>query len=140
MTEPKPRVVLDTNLLISRVLTPNSLAASAVRLIIDRCELLVSQATIDEFAVTLSRIQSKGFIKQNEILALIEAYKEMVEWVPIVERVQECRDPKDNKFLDLALNGKADYIITGDKDLLVLHPFKETQILTAKNFITNILD
>lgn len=139
MTEPNLRVILDTNLLISRALTPSSLTASAVRLIVDHCDLLASQATMDEFSQTLARVQSKGYVKQDEALMLITAYKEMVEWVPIIERVQRCRDPKDDKFLELALNGQADYIITGDKDLLVLHPFRDTEILTAKDFITKML-
>lgn len=139
MTEPNLRVILDTNLLISRALTPSSLTASAVRLIVDHCDLLASQATMDEFSQTLARVQSKGYVKQDEALMLITAYKEMVEWVPIIERVQRCRDPKDDKFLELALNGHANYIITGDKDLLVLHPFRDTEILTAKDFITKML-
>lgn len=139
MTDSKPRVILDTNLLISRALTPSSLTASAVRLIIDHCDLLVSQATMDEFATTLNRVQTKGYVKQDEAIALITAYKEMVEWIPIIERVQECRDPKDDKFLELAINGHAEYLITGDKDLLVLDPFRDTHILSAKDFIAKIL-
>ena len=139
MTKPKPRIILDTNLLISRALTPSSLTASAVRMIIDHCDLLVSQATMDEFATVLNRIQSKGYIKQDEALTLITSYKEMVEWVPILEKVQECRDPGDDKFLELAVNGQAEYLITGDKDSLVLHPFRKTQIFTAKDFISTIL-
>ena len=139
MTDSKPRVILDTNLLISRALTPSSLTASAVRLIIDHCDLLVSQATMDELATTLNRVQTKGYVKQDEAIALITAYKEMVEWIPIIERVQECRDPKDDKFLELAINGNAEYLITGDKDLLVLDPFRETHILSAKDFIAKIL-
>lgn len=135
----RPKVILDTNLLISRALTPNSLTASAVRMIIDHCDLLVSQATMDEFATVLTRVQSKGYVKQDEALLLITAYKELVEWVPIIERVQECRDPKDDKFLELAVNGHADYLITGDQDLLVLHPFRGVSILTAKDFIASIL-
>ena len=139
MTDSKPHVILDTNLLISRALTPNSLTASAIRLIIDRCDLLVSQATMDEFATTLNRVQTKDYITQDEAIALITAYKEMVEWVPIIQRVQECRDPKDDKFLELAINGNAEYLITGDKDLLVLDPFRGTHILSAKDFIAKIL-
>lgn len=139
MTSTKPRVILDTNLLVSRALTPSSVTASAVRMIIDHCHLLVSQATMDEFATVLNRIQSKGFVKQDEALVLIRAYKELVEWVPIIERVAECRDPKDDKFLELAVNGKAEYIITGDQDLLVLHPFRDTKILTTKDFIDLLL-
>lgn len=139
MTDSKPRVILDTNLLISRALTPSSLTASAVRLIIDHSDLLVSQATMDEFATTLNRVQTKGYVKQDEAIALITAYKEMVEWIPIIERVKECRDPKDDKFLELAINGHAEYLITGDKDLLVLDPFRDTHILSAKDFIAKIL-
>ena len=94
---------------------------------------------MDEFVTVLMRIQSKGYIKQPETLALIHAYKELVEWVPIIERIEACRDPKDDKFLELAVNGQADYLVTGDKDLLVLHPFKTTQILSTKEFIDTLL-
>ena len=94
---------------------------------------------MDELALVLTRIQSKGYIKQDETLRLIHSYKELVEWVPIIERVQACRDPKDDKFLELAVNGQAEYLITGDKDLLVLHPFKETKILSTKDFIDTLL-
>ena len=94
---------------------------------------------MDELALVLARIQTKGYIKQAETLQLIHAYKEIVEWVPIIERVQACRDPKDDKFLELAVNGEAEYIITGDKDLLVLHPFNNTKILSTKEFIETLL-
>lgn len=135
----KPRVILDTNLLVSRALTPSSVIAGAVRLIIDHSHLLVSQATMDELATVLVRIQSKGYIKQDETLRIIHGYKEVVEWVPIIERIQACRDPKDDKFLELAVNGNAEYLITGDKDLLELQPFKNTSILSAKDFIDALL-
>jgi uncharacterized protein len=49
--------------------------------------------------------------------------------------VQECRDPKDDKILELALNGQARYIISGDKDLLVLNPFRDVKIVTAEEFL-----
>ena len=50
--------------------------------------------------------------------------------------ITECRDPKDNKFLELAVAGKADCIVTGDKDLLELHPFRNIRIITPKEFLT----
>ena len=46
-----------------------------------------------------------------------------------------CRDAKDDKFLEVAVNGKADYLITGDRDLLVLHPFREIQIVSPATFL-----
>jgi uncharacterized protein len=56
------------------------------------------------------------------------------ELVAITERVTACRDPKDNKFLELAVNGPADIIISGDDDLLVLDPFRNIPILTPTAF------
>jgi putative PIN family toxin of toxin-antitoxin system len=87
----------------------------------------------------LTRFQSKPYLTPDEVATLITAYTEMVEWIPIIKRVQAGRDPKDAKFLELAINGHADSIITGDQDLLVLHPFCGINILTAKDFIATVL-
>lgn len=57
------------------------------------------------------------------------------ELVPITQRVTECRDPKDNKFLELAWNGRADLIVSGDHDLLALNPFREIPIVKPAGFI-----
>ena len=61
--------------------------------------------------------------------------KEALFIEPVV-KISECRDPKDNKFLELAVAGKADCIVTGDKDLLELHPFRNIRIITPKEFLT----
>ena len=66
------------------------------------------------------------------------AFVESAEWIKLLESVRKCRDPKDDKFLELAVNGRAEYLVTGDRDLLTLHPFRGTQILTARDFITAI--
>ena len=55
--------------------------------------------------------------------------------LPIESRSQVCRDPKDDKFLELAVNGAAQLIITGDADLLALHPFRRTEILTPARYL-----
>jgi hypothetical protein len=52
-----------------------------------------------------------------------------------VEEIKECRDEKDNNFLELAVSGNSDFIITGDNDLLVLNPFRNIQIITPKSFL-----
>ncbi len=57
------------------------------------------------------------------------------ELVTITERIAACRDPKDDKFLELAVNGCADLILTGDNDLLVLHPFREIAIVAPATFV-----
>ncbi len=60
----------------------------------------------------------------------------MSELVEIKELITICRDPKDDKFLELAISGKADFIITGDQDLLILNPFRDIEIITANEFLT----
>ncbi len=57
--------------------------------------------------------------------------------IEIKEKVEECRDPKDNKFLELAINGKATAIVSGDKDLLILHPFRGIPIVTVSQFLNS---
>jgi uncharacterized protein len=59
----------------------------------------------------------------------------LVERVEIVESIAVCRDPKDDKFLELAIAGNANFILTSDQDLLVLHPFREIKILTPADFL-----
>ena len=65
--------------------------------------------------------------ERDSFVALI---KEIATWVPIIRRIRACRDPRDDKFLELAINGSADVILTGDDDLLALHPFHRIAILT----------
>ena len=55
--------------------------------------------------------------------------------VAIIRRIQACRDPKDDKFLELAVNGEADLIISGDEDLLTLHPFMDISILSTADYL-----
>jgi uncharacterized protein len=59
----------------------------------------------------------------------------MAELVPITERIAACRDPKDDKFLELAVNGRADVIVSGDADLLVLNPFRGVPIVPPATFV-----
>ena len=57
-----------------------------------------------------------------------------LERVEIISPVKACRDPKDDKFLEVAVNGEADLIMTGDKDLLALHPFRGMEIITPREY------
>ncbi|HXZ42806.1 MAG TPA: putative toxin-antitoxin system toxin component, PIN family [Terriglobales bacterium] len=59
----------------------------------------------------------------------------LVEFVPIIQLVQDCQDPSDNKFLEVALNGRADLILTGDAELLALDPWREIAILTPSEYL-----
>jgi uncharacterized protein len=59
----------------------------------------------------------------------------VAEFVPIIQLIRECRDPDDDKFLEVALNGSADVIVTGDEDLLGMSPWRGIQILSPGNFL-----
>ena len=60
------------------------------------------------------------------------------ELVAITEQINDCRDPNDNKFLELAVCGNADVLVTGDDDLLVLNPFRRIAIVKPRDFLSSL--
>ena len=135
----KPRIILDTNIFISYALKPSAGMTQVVHTAFNHGTLLVSQDTFDELRNVIERFVKRQYVTFREASELLGSVVEIAVWVKILETVQACRDPKDDKFLELAVNGQADYLVTGDKDLLVLHPFKETKILSASDFIDVLL-
>jgi len=71
----------------------------------------------------------------KDLLQLFDYYGKMIE---VSSNVDECRDFKDNFLLNLAIDGKADYLITGDSDLLVIKKIKKTEIITWTDFIEEL--
>ena len=128
------RVVLDTNVLVSAALKDRSLPAIAVRMAAENHVLLKSAATERQLFEVLARpylaalIVPAALVWFKELLAAAEA-------VTIVERIAACRDPTDDKFLELAVNGLADVIVSGDADLLALDPFRGVPIVTPAAFV-----
>ena len=86
----------------------------------------------------LGRERFNRYVTSEEREEFLEALVERAVLVEITENVQECRAPKDDKVLELALNGEAQYIISGDRDLLVLHPFRDVVVITADDFLKTI--
>jgi uncharacterized protein len=62
----------------------------------------------------------------------------VADWVAVTGVVRACRDPEDDKFLETAINGEADCIVSGDADLLVLDPFEGVRILTPRQFLETV--
>jgi putative PIN family toxin of toxin-antitoxin system len=131
----RARVVVDTNALVSRLLMPASVPGRAVRKVVDEGQLLASEATLEELADVLARAKFDAYVSIADRQEFIRLLGRIVELVPITYRVQACRDPKDDKFLELAINGRADLIVTGDKDLLELHPFRQVSIITPAAYL-----
>jgi len=129
------RFVLDNNILVSALLVKNSAPFWVIKKVEEMGVILYSEATLLELNQVLNR---KKFIKyftveekQEFIVKLIES----AELVVVEESIDICRDPKDNKFLELAVSGEADFIISGDRNLLVLNPFRNIEIITANDFL-----
>src|SRR5579872_3258286 len=118
------RFVIDTNVFVSAILLPLSAPRQAVDRSLDRGLLLFSEATMGELAEVLSRKKLDRYVSRQERKNLLRQLSGIAEFVPIVSRVRECRDPKDDKFLEVALNGRADVIVTGDTDLLAMNPWR----------------
>jgi putative PIN family toxin of toxin-antitoxin system len=90
---------------------------------------------MNELADVLSRSKFDRYVSLADRKRFISDLCGIVEFVPIIQLVSECRDPKDDKFLEVALNGRADVIITGDADLLALHPWQEIAILSPAQYL-----
>jgi putative PIN family toxin of toxin-antitoxin system len=123
------RVIVDTNVFISAALKERSLPSDAVHLAAERDLLLKSATTEQELFITLARPRLAPLIP-HRFLIWLEDVLAAAELVPITERVVACRDPKDDKFLEVAVNGHADRIVSGDADLLALSPFRGIPIIT----------
>jgi len=121
--------------LISRLLLPESVPADAVRKANREGKLLVSEDTMNELADVLSRRKLDPYVSLEQRKRFLREVASFVELVPIISRVRECRDPEDDKFLEVALNGSADFIVTGDRSLLRMNPWRGIGIVTAAEFV-----
>ena len=129
------RFVVDTNVLVSRLLAPRSTAAKAVDVALAQGSLLGSDETLAALAEVLARPKFDPYVSREDRRDFIRLLGGVMQIVPIIRRVAVCRDPRDDKFLEVALAGEAAAIISGDKDLLVLNPWHGTPILTPAAFI-----
>jgi uncharacterized protein len=132
---PERRWVLDTHTLVSRLLMPGGTAARAVDHALALGVPLVSDDTLAELADVLSRPRFDRYVSLAERQHFLVLLGGVVRRVSITHRVQACRDPRDDKFLHVALNGEAEAIVTGDGDLLVLDPFHGVRILGPAAFL-----
>ncbi len=129
------RFVVDTNVLVSRLLAPRSTAAQAVDQALAHGNLLGSEETLAELAEVLARPTFDPYVPREDRREFIHMLGGVMQVVPILRRLAACRDPRDDKFLDVALAGEAAAIISGDKDLFVLNPWHGILILTPAEFL-----
>ncbi len=133
------RLVFDTNVLISALLSQKSIAAKILNWAENNGTVLYSEATLTELISVLNRPKFSKYISTEDIAGLIIRIKAVWLSVEIINQIKLCRDPKDDKFIDIAINGEASHIITGDNDLLVLHPIQNISVINLRNFSDEFL-
>jgi len=135
MTKTKFGFVLDTNVIVSALFFRTSVARQSFDKALKNGYLLQSFETIDELDNVLRREKFNKYITETERLQFLGELVAQAKLVQIVDTVSDCRDPRANKFLELAINGSASFIISADQDLQVMHPFHDIPILSPTNFL-----
>jgi uncharacterized protein len=133
------RCVVDSNVLISALLQPSGRTAEVLDVIrAADGALLFSDETFVELATRLMRPKFDRYVDPATRQRFLDDLASVGQWVTITGAVRACRDADDDKFLETALNGEADGLVTGDGDLLALHPFRALPILTPRAFIDSV--
>ena len=133
----KRRIVFDTNALISAAILQNSVSNQALILAAAQFEIVVSEATWTEFETRIERPKLFRYFGNLEAQReeVVKTINRVVKHIGVQSVITDCRDPDDNKFLALALDSASEYIVTGDRHLLELHPWRDVQVLTAGYFV-----
>ncbi|CUS34547.1 PilT protein [Candidatus Nitrospira nitrosa] len=134
------RLVLDTNTLISGVLLSDSVPGQVVRKAITEDLILLSEDSLYELADVLSRKKFDRYLCLEDREEFVQLVLRVAEMVPIVTAVHECRDESDNRILEVAVNGDAALILSGDQDLLMLNPFRGIPVLKPGDYMREAHD
>lgn len=136
MTERREWIVLDTNVLISWLLAEDSVSGRIAAKVVKSKQLITSPETMSELADVLGRRKFDRYVTIEQRIQFLRLVGLSARSVPIVRRIRACRDPKDDKFLELAVNGNAGLILTGDRDLLALHQFHGVTIQSPGEYLS----
>ena len=129
------RVVIDTNVWVSQLLLSGSRAARAVDKALSESEVTVSEALLEELADVLSREKFDRYVTIRDREDFLRRVAQVTKTVPVFSVVEDCRDPDDNRLLALALDSQSDCVVTGDKDLLSLDPWRGIAIVAPATFL-----
>ena len=129
------RIVFDTNVIVSAILFVGSVPQRAIEIASIRGTILISAALSDELNRILEQDRFDRYVSRGQREHFLELLVGEAEDIEITESIQVCRDPKDDRILELAVSGGAAYIVTGDADLLVLNPFRGIEILRPADFL-----
>ncbi len=134
------RIVLDTSTLVSAILLPRSMPRQAFMRALASSTLCASPSTLAELEEVLSRNKFDRYLDRESRMDFFLRYRHQVLSFPVTEAEerslpQPCRDPRDDKFLALALHCSANVVVSSDDDLLALHPWQGIPILNPAKFL-----
>ncbi len=130
-------VVIDTNVLLSAALSPDGTARKALNKAYQQFKIAQSDETYQELKTRIYKPKFDKYISDEDRQDFLNVVKKYSHFLEIKSQVNTCRDPDDNKFLELAKDSNAEFLITGDKDLLILKtiPEYQNQIITPADFL-----
>lgn len=132
------RCVVDTNVIASASMFSLSVPRQAVERVLRDGVLLFSEGTMDEVKNVLFRSKFDHYVSRKDRALFLAQLSVAAEFVSTIQVMRECRDPKDDKLLEVVLNGRADVMITGDADLLEMHPWRGVAILSPADFLGKV--
>jgi len=135
MNKNSVRIVMDTNIFISAMLGSTYANKLLLGVYISQFDIIMTEEILDELKIVLARPKFSKYIKEEQIERLVTFLSAKIIKPRKNIKINDCRDPKDNMILEAALQGNVDYIITGDKDLLVLNPYETIKILDLNEFL-----
>ena len=124
--------------MVSALLFETSKPARAFFAALRNGVVLLSADVISEISEVLGREKFRRYVTEEERGRFLRSLLQEAELIEINEKILACRDPKDDKFLELAVTGDADCIVTGDDDLLTLNPFRDVEIITPSEFLQTL--
>jgi uncharacterized protein len=131
------KVILDTNLWISFLIS-NRLDDIDDLILDAKIKLVFSNELIEEFLTVVKRPKFEAYFSDSDIEDLLRLFDSYGKLINVTKEVKKCRDPKDNFLLSLAVESKADFLVTGDDDLLILEKIKLTKIVNWTDFLKEI--
>ncbi len=131
------KIILDTNLWISFLISKKF---NSIDNLIDnkKITLIFSDELISEFVEVVNRPKFEKYFSKNDIEKILDYFDQYGKLIKVKSDIKICRDEKDNFLLNLSIDSKADYLITGDNDLLVLEKIERTKIMNFTDFIEHI--
>jgi uncharacterized protein len=131
----RERVVIDTNVLISSLFLATSTPAQAVDKAVTKAQLVATTETLRELIAQMLSPKFDRYVRRERREALLARVASVVEIIEVLQPIRASCDPKDDKFLEAAVNGRAGVIVTGDRDLLDLNPFRGVAIMNPAAYL-----